>query len=116
MSGGAWGYRSHEFEELAEQQGLVPASLRLLGQIEHELDWGVCADTCKGCADLRVVAALEQFYEDGHERDALLILRDRDRLDLTCSRCLASMPRRLPRRPDDVLAEAERELARREAA
>lgn len=83
MSGGHWGYKQHRIEEAADYTG---SALRLLAAIEHELDWGVSGDTCLKCAEIRVAAALLQFFEDDHERTALSVLRDRGRSDLRCAR------------------------------
>lgn len=88
MSGGHWGYQQHEFDEVADNN-LVTESLKLLGQIEHELDWGICGDSCKACANLRVIAGLEMFYDhQGHAVRALEILRDRSILEHRCTKCL----------------------------
>lgn len=61
MSGGHWGYLSHKIEER------VGAPLddiwRMLAAIEHELDWGICCDTCYDCAKIRVVNALEAYFD-----------------------------------------------------
>lgn len=62
MSGGAWGYQQYRLEELAER---VAASIGVLAVVEHELDWGVSADTCLDCARVRVARALEEFFERG---------------------------------------------------
>lgn len=75
MSGGAWEYQQFRIEEEAQR---LAATLRLLAEIEHELDWGVSGDTCHKCARIRVGAALEQFFEKQREdaSTALAILRD----------------------------------------
>ncbi|SRR6266480_2276063 len=61
MSGGHWGYLSHRIEERAG----VPLDdvWRMLAAIEHELDWGICCDTCYDCAKIRVVNALEAYFD-----------------------------------------------------
>lgn len=115
MSGGQWGYRSHEFEDLADREGTVVTGLRLLGAIEHELDWGVSADTCLACAERRVIAALMAYFDHDSE-GALMAVKARDRAGLMCSRCLRAVPtwhRREGAKP--TVAEAEQELAERAA-
>jgi hypothetical protein len=94
---------------------LIRNSMRLLGQIEHELDWGHACDTCLRCARLRVLSALDTFYDDsGHAQNALAVLRDREAVENYCDECLERMPswgRREGARP--TLAERDREIARR---
>lgn len=89
MSGGAWGYLSHKFEEAADRPTMSTETMRLMAVIEHELDWGVSGDTCHACANKRVLAALPQFFEDGgnYADPAIHILRDRDNLDNMCLSC-----------------------------
>lgn len=117
MSGGHWGYLQNRFDEAADRPDLARSSLRLLGQIEHELDWGHSGDTCLECARLRVMAALEQFYDDsGCEVGALAVLRDREAVETYCDGCLSRMHtwgRQADARP--TLAERDREVARRAA-
>lgn len=60
MSGGHWEYLSYKLEERATG---VADVWRLLAAIEHELDWGISCDTCYECAKLRVIAALEAFFD-----------------------------------------------------
>jgi hypothetical protein len=60
VSGGHWNYLSHKLEERAEYAGDI---WKLLGAIEHELDWGISCDTCYECAKARVVRALEAFFD-----------------------------------------------------
>lgn len=116
MSGGHWDYLSRVFDEAADGPGdLVRSSLRLLGQIEHELDWGHSCDTCLGCARLRVIAALDQFYDDrGNATAALAVLRDRDAVENYCDECLSRLHtwgRREGAKP--TIAERDREVIRR---
>lgn len=83
MSGGHWGYQSHELQERAEWMRNV---LLVLAQVEHELDWGVSCDTCLSCARNRVGVAWEEFFEfDGQPDRALMVLRDHK--SYRCSRC-----------------------------
>ena len=78
MSGGHWGYMS---ENIRDYGRFVANAMEVLAQIEHELDWGICGDTCLECARRRVVVALEAFFDDrlndGGRMKALAILRDR---------------------------------------
>lgn len=60
MSGGHWNYLSHRLEERAEYAGDV---WKLLAAIEHELDWGICCDTCEACAEIRTVRAIKAFFD-----------------------------------------------------
>lgn len=98
MSGGSWNYQQHRLEDLALDSS---RAIKLLAKIEHELDWGICGDTCYECAKERVVAGLEAYFRsligDEHFEDALEILDDYDR-----NRC-----RRHAVRPSDI-AEAVR--------
>lgn len=119
MSGGHWGYLQQKFEEAAEPPGyLVSGSLRLLGQIEHELDWGYSCDTCLGCARLRVLAALDTFFDfNGNAPQAAMsVARNREIVENFCDKCLSEMHtwgRREGAKP--TLAERDREvLARKE--
>lgn len=84
MSGGHWGYLRTQLEERAGQP--LNEVWRLLGEIEYELDWGICSDTCYDCAKIRVVNALEAYFDSGATDvvDSLRILRDREP---ECERC-----------------------------
>lgn len=74
MSGGHWDYLSRKLEERAEYAGNV---WKLLAAIEHELDWGICGDTCYECAKIRAIRALEAFFntEATDESTAVRLLR-----------------------------------------
>lgn len=63
MSGGHWDYLSHKIEERIA----VPLDdvWRLLARIEHELDWGICCDTCYECAKIRTINAIEAYFDTG---------------------------------------------------
>lgn len=114
MSGGHWDYMQRRFEEAADGAGLVPESLRLLGQIEHELDWGHACDTCIACARLRVVAALDVFFDaGGSSTTAIAVLRDHEALSNYCDRCLREMPNWRPASSSERLAAREREISKR---
>jgi hypothetical protein len=87
VSGGAWGYQSWKLKELGEE---LAELLDVVGQVEHELDWGVCGDTCRACARLRVAVALEQYFAKRvgeNDVDPIEVLEDRDRNQ--CDRCAA---------------------------
>jgi hypothetical protein len=83
VSGGHWEYLSHKLEERAAYAGNV---WKLLAAIEHELDWGICGDTCYECAKIRVPRALEAYFDTGaeNETEAIAILRNREP---ECERC-----------------------------
>ena len=81
MSGGAWGYRSEHYREVAEE---VQETFELLAIFEHELDWGICGDTCSTCAKNRVAEALIQYF-DGNTVAARAIARDQKQHQ--CYRC-----------------------------
>ena len=86
MSGGHWEYLSYKLEERAEDAMSAIEALKLLAAIEHEMDWGIAGDSCYECAKLRVIAALEQFF-DGRARDAsaaIAIVRDWRNLEQVC--------------------------------
>ncbi len=61
MSGGHWNYLSTQLHERAGQP--LNEVWHLLGAIEHELDWGICCDTCYECAKIRVTNALEEYFD-----------------------------------------------------
>jgi hypothetical protein len=117
MSGGMWNYLQRRLDDAAENLDFVARpSLRLLGQIEHELDWGQSGDTCPDCAALRVTAGLLTFFgDDLGDEAAIAVLRDRQAVRNWCSRCLRRLPTWVRRDPDarPTLREAEDELARR---
>ena len=101
MSGGAWGYLSQELQDLAEHenegQRRINACLLVMAGIEHQLDWGVSGDTCKECAEKRVIAALYALFDD---------------MALDASRALEILPIRSPKyqcQRCDGLDEAARE-------
>ena len=63
MSGGHWDYLSYKIEErIGADLGDI---WRLLAAIEHELDWGICCDTCYECAKIRSINALEAYFDTG---------------------------------------------------
>lgn len=90
MSGGHWNYMSYKLEE----QGRGLAHLfDLLAVIEHELDWGICADTCLDCAKNRVGPAMMAHFDGNHEA-AMAIMRDR--YQHQCPNCYERDARRKP--------------------
>lgn len=84
MSGGHWGYMSSALTERGESSREV---YRFLAVAEHELDWGVCSDTCLDCAKLRVAEGLLRFFDTrlSDATAAIAIARDRDQH--RCIRC-----------------------------
>ena len=81
MSGGHWGYQSDKLQEMGEN---LKGLFLLLATIEHELDWGICGDTCLQCAKRRVGQAME-IYFDGHVSAAIAVMNDRSQFQ--CLRC-----------------------------
>ena len=58
-----------------------------LQAIEHELDYGRCGDTCLQCANLRVLAALEQFFDDRCYSSQAACAIARDGKQNRCEKC-----------------------------
>lgn len=85
MSGGHWNYLASEFEERAT---FTSDCLRVLGAIEHELDWAISGDTCMDCAKERTIAGLLAFFDqqaNNDTEDPLMVLRNRS--ENRCERC-----------------------------
>lgn len=61
MSGGHWEYLALRLEERAGQP--LNEAWKLLAGIERELDYGICCDTCYDCAKIRVIKALEAYFD-----------------------------------------------------
>lgn len=116
MSGGHWDYLQFRLDEAADMH-MPAACLQVLGQVEHELDWGHSGDTCLPCARLRVIAGLETFFDGGaaDARAAIAVLRDRQQVTTICDECLERFVSREgligDHRPR--VEEAQRELDRR---
>lgn len=87
MSGGHWDYLSQKIEDRADEVRYTVAALELLAAIEHELDWGICSDTCYECAKLRVVPAIEEFFDHRACDASAAIAVARDRKQNLCPRC-----------------------------
>lgn len=83
MSGGAWEYQQFKIEEEALRLGEL---LRLIAQIEHELDWGVSGDTCLYCAHRRVGVAFEQYFGDGRNDATAAVAIAKDDGQSKCER------------------------------
>lgn len=115
MSGGHWGYFSDRLNEAAEDDPLARRCARFLAVVEHELDWGICCDTCKGCAERRVMAGLSLFFDGrGDDKTSASVMRDHDRVDLMCDKCLSECHHwKGARWTEQNVAEAKAELARR---
>lgn len=96
MSGGAWDYLSYKLEEMAENAQRYLGALRLLAAIEHEMDWGISGDTCYECAKLRVIAALETFFDGGAQDDGPAVAVARDGKQNLCPKCLEREKQRQP--------------------
>jgi hypothetical protein len=83
MSGGHWEYQQRQIEEQGRR---VFAMHAFMAQAEHELDWGLCGDTCLRCAKLRVIAALQKYF-DSPDDCAMPLAIMRDREQNRCKRC-----------------------------
>jgi hypothetical protein len=91
MSGGHWDYLSYKIEE---RQGEHPGDVwRLLATIEHELDWGICCDTCYDCAKILTIDALEAYFDTGANsvENSIRILRSSEP---QCEKCKARRAQR----------------------
>ncbi len=87
MSGGRWDY-GRNFEDNEEAISRINASNFLLKALEHELDWSLSGDTCRDCAKLRAIAALEQFFDDrGYNAEAATAIA-RDHEQNRCQKCI----------------------------
>jgi hypothetical protein len=86
MSGGRWGYLSFRLEDRAEFSKEV---WRLLAVLEHELDWGICGDTCIDCAKSRCAEALMAFFDTqgADATGAIATAQNGERLDMQCDDC-----------------------------
>ena len=85
MSGGRWDY-GQKFDENGDVLTRLNGQNDLLKAIEHELDWGLCGDTCRDCSRLRAVAALETFFDDRcHAEAACAVARDHEQN--LCPKC-----------------------------
>lgn len=84
MSGGHWEYLSYKLEE---RRGEHPGDVwRLLAAIEHELDYGICCDSCYECAKILTIDALEAYFDTGASsvENAIKILRS---AEPQCEKC-----------------------------
>ncbi len=84
VSGGHWNYLGRRLEENAKSGGEM---FRLLGALEHELDWGLCGDTCYACAANRMAPALCAFFDGGCDDATLAIAVARDHRQHMCADC-----------------------------
>lgn len=85
MSGGHWDYLSQKLEDSIPA---ATAALEFLAAAEHELDWGICSDTCRACSKLRMAPALELLFD--HWPDAKpAIAMVRDQRQNQCDDCAA---------------------------
>jgi len=87
MSGGRWDY-GRNLEDNAEALRRLTAMNEVMQAIEHEVDWGVCDDTCSACAKLRIISALEQFFDDRSSDPVAAIAIARDHLQNRCPKCV----------------------------
>lgn len=67
MSGGHWNNLFIQFEDQADniEEGRMSAVLafRVLAELEHRLDYGICADTCLECAKIAVIEGLKRYFD-----------------------------------------------------
>ncbi len=111
MSGGHWEYLSYKIEERIGAP--LDEVWRLLAGVEHELDWGICGDTCYECAKINVIDALEAYF-DSQATDvtqSLIILGTREP---RCATCKAARDQRasktpVPQAAESITIELERE-------
>ncbi len=73
MSGGHWNYSDEYYREMGVQ---VASTFEFLAVLEHELDWGICGDTCYQCVKNRMSEALEAYF-GGNTSSAIALARDR---------------------------------------
>lgn len=64
MSGVHWNYLAVRLHERAAYAGEI---WNLLGFIERELDYGLEGGICYGCAKVRVIKALEAYFDGDAE-------------------------------------------------
>lgn len=88
MSGGHWDYLSQQLED----RSVLGNVWDLLAAIEHEMDWGLCGDTCKKCAYIRVPLALEAFFDSQAREVKTAISIVRDRQQYLCDDCKKYKP------------------------
>lgn len=93
MSGGHWGYLRTQLEERAGQP--LNEVWRMLAAIEHELDYGISCDTCYECAKIRVINALESYFDTGATsvENPLRILRS---TEYECKSCKDRQSKQIP--------------------
>ena len=84
MSGGHWDYMGRQLEERAVSAGEV---WKLMAVLEHELDWGLSADTCAQCARNRMAPALEAFFDSRCEDASTAMAIARDGYQNLCVKC-----------------------------
>lgn len=77
MSGGAWGYQSHQIDEEGER---VAALSSFVSVVEREMDWAVCGDQCEACCQNRLWRAFIAFFEAHRFTDetAISVMTDRE--------------------------------------
>jgi len=84
MSGGHWQYLSYKIQERIGFP--LDDAWRLLAAIEHELDYGICCDTCYECAKIRTIQALEEYF-DTDATSAENSLRILNKRESECEKC-----------------------------
>lgn len=63
MSGGHWNYLQFRLEERAKHADIW----LLMAAIEKALDYGICCDSCYECEKIRVIEALELYFDNEAE-------------------------------------------------
>jgi hypothetical protein len=59
---------------------------QFMAEAEHQLDWGLCGDTCADCARLRVVEGLIRLFDEPEDAAMSLAIM-RDSQQNRCARC-----------------------------
>lgn len=61
----------------------------VMAKIEHRLDRGICGDDCYECASLKVISALEAYFDTGcrDAEAAVRILKTNHNEEPMCERC-----------------------------
>ena|ERR1039457_4043208 len=84
MSGGHWNYLSDSLRDIGVQTN---EAWKLLSTLEHELDWGMCADTCLACAKIRATEALIEFFDTNCTSATTAVAIARDYKQNLCEKC-----------------------------
>lgn len=86
MSGGHWDY-GKRIRDTKDSLRYTDALWELMEVIEHELDWGICCDTCLDCAKKRVAESLIVYLDNYLDNPSLAIAVARDNKQNLCNNC-----------------------------